>query len=702
MILILLISLPAAAQNSTEKIAADLEKQLQTAVGEEKVKALYRLASLFHNNDPKRSITYAEQALTLAEKIKYETGKAYALIYLSSANRLLGSIEKPVSLGLEALRIFKNQGDRPGTLLALLSLGGIYLSLDTYDEALKYLVEALEIIEKPGSPGGKSGILDQLAQLYINLENPQKALEYAQRAYQIAEKLGSRNLMAHYLITLGKAYRMPGQHLRALQCFYQSLDLFTGMDDAYGIAAANLNIGFSHAQLGNYSKSLEYLLESLQIAEKHNYKDFICENLYHAGNQYFKLKNYDQAEAAYKKALEIAEKIANNRNIEQNYLQLSNLYDSREDYKTAMDYYKKYVQIKDRMINEKKNRQLIVLQETYETEKRTREIETLKIKNRIQTITRNASIAGLVLALVILALLFKKYLYLFAFWKKQKYIGQYRLLKPVGAGGMSTVFKAHAIRDKNHIVAVKILKDELLARESNRKRFKQEGTIIDKLNHPNIIKVYERGESHEKLYIAMEFLEGRTLAQMIEAEGKLPMDVCIPIMKQIADALAFIHRSNIIHRDLKPENIMILENGNETNTVKLLDFGLSRMKLQSRITMTGVLVGTASYMAPEQITELHSSPASDVFNLGLVFYEMVTGKQAFTGNTFSAVERQILETGPAAPIEVRSELPEALNDLILQMLSKNPDHRPDTETVSDRLVLQFTTPVIAKSRDYVN
>ncbi len=259
------------------------------------------------------------------------------------------------------------------------------------------------------------------------------------------------------------------------------------------------------------------------------------------------------------------------------------------------------------------------------------------------------------------------------------------MIKTLGAGGMSTVFKAHSIRDKNQIVALKVLKDELSRRESNRRRFKQEGTIIDKLNHPNIIKIFERGEYHEKLFIVMEFLEGRTLAEKIETEGMIPLQDSLHIMRQITAALTFIHRANIIHRDLKPENIMITEKDGDKDVVKLLDFGLSKMKFQSWITMTGMLVGTASYMAPEQITELESSSASDIFNLGLIFYEMLTGRVAFSGDSLTQIERQILYATPAAPGVLRPGIPGELSDLIMQMLSKNPDQRPSVETVLTRL-----------------
>jgi tetratricopeptide (TPR) repeat protein/tRNA A-37 threonylcarbamoyl transferase component Bud32 len=687
-ILSMALTITAQTPRSTEELAASLEKQSTTAVGKEKIVLQNRLASLFFRTQPKRAIIYARRAFTLAEELKDENGKARALIFLANAYRNRGDIQKPFAYAREALQIFRQSADNAGIIDALNTMGTLYSSIDNYDEALKYLLEAQLLAENSGLYAKESGILYQLCNLYINLGNPQKALEYSRTAYDLAQKSKMRRPAAYYRNSMGLAYNGLKQYKQALEIFRESFDLFTELNDTYGLTAAAGNLGDVYEHMNNSSKALEYMEKAVGLAEENGYKDFLCENLSNIGDHYLRLEDFPRAESYYKNALSIAGKIDNKNTESEIYKQLAGLYTARKDHKTAMEYYKKHVEIKDRMVNEAKNHQLLELQERYNAEKRTREIDALKHNNRIQTITRNAFLAGFILVLVILALVFKKYLYFFSFWKKQKYIGQYRLIETVGSGGMSTVYKAHTIRDKTKLAAVKVLKDEFFNRESTRKRFKQEGTIIDKLHHPNIIKIFERGETHDKLYIAMEFLEGRTMAEKIENEGAFSLDACLPVMKQITGALAFIHRADIVHRDLKPENIMITgENGNEIDevTVKLLDFGLSRMKLQSRITMTGVLVGTAGYMAPEQIAELTSSPAGDIFSLGLVFYEMVTGRPAFTGDSFSQIEKQILETEPAVPIDIRSRIPGKLHDLIMQMLSKNPHHRPTAETVLERL-----------------
>jgi serine/threonine-protein kinase len=367
--------------------------------------------------------------------------------------------------------------------------------------------------------------------------------------------------------------------------------------------------------------------------------------------------------------------------LEKIYKSYSDLYTARGDYKKALAYYKLYSETEDDLINAEKNKQIAELQEQFEAERRAKEIDILKKDNKIQKITRNAFIIGFILVLIILILLFKKYLYLFSFWKKQKYIGHYRIIETIGSGGMGTIYHAHSLRDKTQSAAIKVLKDELTKDENNRQRFKHEGTIIDKLDHPNIIKIYERGEYKEKLYLAMEFLQGKTLAQKMEEEGKIDLKECLYIMVQITDALVLIHSKNIVHRDLKPSNIMLIEKDGDPNFVKLLDFGLAKMKFQTRLTSTGILIGTINYVAPEQITDSLYSSASDIYALGIIFYQMITGNQAFSGDTITNIVEKILDTKPLELNRIRSEIPGELNHLITQMLSKKPGQRPLAEKV---------------------
>lgn len=280
---------------------------------------------------------------------------------------------------------------------------------------------------------------------------------------------------------------------------------------------------------------------------------------------------------------------------------------------------------------------------------------------------------------------FRTFVSLSRFWKKQKHVGNFRLLEKLAAGGMGTIYKAKSLSDKTETVAIKVLKEELFEDENNRKRFKQEAAIIDQLDHPNIIKVLERGQSKETMFIAMELLVGQTLTKKIMTEERLNLKESLHIMIQIADATAKIHSKSIIHRDLKPDNIMLIEKDGDPNFVKLLDFGLAKTQYQTRLTQTGMVIGTINYMAPEQISGAGFSGATDVYSMGVMFFEMVTGEKPFIGETTIDLMKQIMDRTPIDPIRYRFDLPEELNELILEMMEKQYDVRPHVGDVLETL-----------------
>ncbi|HLP60274.1 MAG TPA: protein kinase, partial [Candidatus Deferrimicrobium sp.] len=275
----------------------------------------------------------------------------------------------------------------------------------------------------------------------------------------------------------------------------------------------------------------------------------------------------------------------------------------------------------------------------------------------------------------------KKYITFLGFWKREKYIGKFKLVERIGSGGMGTIYKAEDTIEKNGLVALKVLREELFPDETHRKRFKQEAAIIDQLDHPNIVKVFERGQHREKLYIVMEYLEGKTLAAKIAEEEKMDLQEILDIIYQISGALKKIHGRSIVHRDLKPENVMLIEKDGKSNFVKLLDFGLARTENQSKITQTGTLLGTVNYMAPEQISHASYSLATDIYSLGVIFYEMATGRIPFPGGKMTQIMGKILSETPMEPILLRPDLPSACNHLITKMMEKDNTLRPTVAEV---------------------
>jgi eukaryotic-like serine/threonine-protein kinase len=262
-------------------------------------------------------------------------------------------------------------------------------------------------------------------------------------------------------------------------------------------------------------------------------------------------------------------------------------------------------------------------------------------------------------------------------------LGPYEMLAPLGAGGMGEVWRARDTR-LDRSVAIKILPQAFSSDSKSRLRFEREAKAISQLNHPNICSLYDVGHDSGTDYLVMELMEGESLADRIARGGALPLAEVIRFGAQIADALHAAHRQGIVHRDLKPGNIMLTRTG-----AKLLDFGLARtaesaasqdgptaaFTAQRPLTEEGTIVGTIQYMSPEQLTGNPADHRSDIFALGVVLYEMVTGRRAFPGSTRTSVVSAIIAAQPAPLSSVQPLAPRSLERAIAACIAKDPDDR---------------------------
>ncbi len=267
----------------------------------------------------------------------------------------------------------------------------------------------------------------------------------------------------------------------------------------------------------------------------------------------------------------------------------------------------------------------------------------------------------------------------------------YELLEKVGSGGMASVYRARRKGD-GQVVALKIPMEQYVADAKFIRRFHREAEVAQRLDHGNIVRTFEHGSIGVQHYMVMEYVDGRSLEGFIEAD-ELPVELGVDVMKRVVRALQHIHSAGIIHRDIKPANIMILRGGVvdgeygkrvQPEAVKLMDFGIAGGKVLSRLTMTGARVGTPVYMSPEQARGLKIDHRSDIYSLGLVFYEMLTGQTAFKGGYEAIVHQQIFQT-PPPPRQLNLKVPKALDQLVMRMVSKDPDERPSLEEVYDAL-----------------
>jgi tetratricopeptide (TPR) repeat protein len=610
-----------------------------------------------------KALAYYQEALSLYNAVDDKYDSALCLSNIGVIYDITGEYTKAIEYHLKALRIYEEIDDKEGISQAYNNIGVIYKNMGKVQQALEYYLKAVTIEEKYGSPVNVSLMYNNIGSIHRNLKQYDKALENYKKALQLVEKIGHKRGVAHTLSNIGILYSKKKQPRDALNYYKNALKINEEIGNQYSISVNYYNMAISYMSLKDYANAKTYLERALERAKERDIKDLTRDC-------------YDS---------------------------LSDLYTVRGDYKKALEYYKLFTQKKDEIMNKETGTKIAEMQTRYDTEKKEQRIalleknnEILKKNSKIQELTlskerlkANAFIIGFALLVIIALLIFKKYLHLFAFWKKKNYIGHYKIVGQIGAGGMGIIYKAEDVMKKSDPVAIKVIREEFSKDENQRKRFLNEAILVDQLNHPNIIKVYERGEFNQQLYIAMEMLDGPSLAEIIGKGEMLPLQDCIDIMNQLVVTIHRIHAKGIVHRDLKPDNIIVINRDSNKNFVKLLDFGLARSQLLSSLTGSGEIIGTINYLPPEQISHRVYSPASDIYSLGVVFYELLTLEKPYIGELPVEIIKQILDKEPVDPCRLRPELNPDMSQLIMQMMDKHPDRRPSEEFILKTLEHSF-------------
>jgi len=252
------------------------------------------------------------------------------------------------------------------------------------------------------------------------------------------------------------------------------------------------------------------------------------------------------------------------------------------------------------------------------------------------------------------------------------HLGRYEIIDELGQGAMGVVYRA---KDPliDRVVAIKTinLDQAMEEREEYEQRFYQEARAAGRLSHHNIVTIYDVGKSGDIAYIAMEFLQGRELRDVLNEKSMLPIAQVLDIVAQVAQGLAYAHEHGIVHRDVKPSNIMIQKDGH----VKITDFGIARMASAAVRTQTGMVLGSPKYMSPEQVMGKLTDQRSDIFSLGVMLYEMLTGRPPFSGENVNAIMYQTLNATPPQPSSLNSDVPDMLNFIVAKALAKKTDER---------------------------
>ena len=254
--------------------------------------------------------------------------------------------------------------------------------------------------------------------------------------------------------------------------------------------------------------------------------------------------------------------------------------------------------------------------------------------------------------------------------KGQKINDRYEIIQTIGEGGMANVYLAKDIII-DRLVAIKVLRGDLAGDEKFVRRFQREALAASSLNHHNIVEMYDVGEDNGTYYIVMEYIKGKTLKQLIKKRGALTLSECIDIMLQLTDGVNIAHSSYIIHRDLKPQNIMIQDNGE----IKITDFGIAMALNNTQLTQTNSVMGSVHYLPPEQASGKGATVRSDIYSMGIMFFELITGNLPFKGdNAVEIAFKQIKDDIPSVR-EINPSIPQSVENIILKATAKNPKNR---------------------------
>ncbi len=739
---------PGAQQDQAQHLK-DLEKRLAAASEKEQIAILDELALAKVRRAPQPAIELARSALALAQRYGDQRGEALAekaiglgLMVLERDDEALASMQKAhdlfeklgdrretgstlgygammlentgkltpaIETARQALAIFRELHDDKGIAAATNNLGVMYLKVGDAQQALRYNLEALEVEEKLGRKLGIANNLNSIGNITSSLGEQEKARGYYERALSLFTELGERNAVGKMLNNIGITYEKRDAdeealryHRRALAVAREIGSLSDEADDRNNIAIIEKKQGHLDEALAQDRAVRDIYLRLDDVLSRTWSEHNIAEVLYLQ-------KQYQAARSTLVEALALAQKTGSKSALESIYRLLAEVEHASGDDRKAYEYSRLYAETREAMLDEARNKKIAELQERYQADARksqiailTRDNELLKKDGEIRrlALTRTRLVAALAVALAALvlggaALLLRRYLYLLAFWRRRSHIGHYRILDTLGSGGMGVVYRAADLLDRSRVVAVKVIREEHAEDAVLRRRFLNEAALVDRLDHPNIVKVIERGETNRQLFMAMEFLEGTTLAALVARRETLPLARCLHVMLQLAAAVRKVHERGIVHRDLKPENVMLVQRDGDRDFVKLLDFGLARADALTRLTETGMIVGSINYVAPEQISDHTFTAASDIYSLGVTFFELVTLEKPFLGEGPADVIRQVLEKAPIAPTALRPDLPPRLDRLILAMLAKRPGERPTGGEVADVLGVASDETVLA-------
>lgn len=645
------------------------------------------------------ALAYYERSMALDRETGNRAGVARTLSNVGNVHNDRGDFGRALEVHREALAIKQELGD-PGEISGSLNNVGIALyRLGDYDGALEHLLEAMRLNEASEDSSGVAGSAANIGNIFQHLRQLDRAKEYYQRALDVHTQVGSLDGIAGAHLNLGNVCQLAEQLDEAESHYRQTLELARQLGGPGLESAALDNLGTIERHRGAPARALPLHRQALALREQVGVQQEIAISSQNIGLALLDLGRPDEARPPLERALALARECGAATVVKEVLSDLADVHQARGDFAAALGYARQAAEAREAYLNERSNDRVAELEARYQVEARTRENDLLAKENEIRRLEASrarlrANLILVVLAVVLVAVvaLLRRYRDLLRFWKRKSLVGHYRIVDTIAEGGMGVVYRADSLVDRSRPFALKLIRDEHAADPAVRRRFLHEAAVVDQLTHPNIVRVHERGEDSGRLYIAMELLEGPSLADLIRRGERLAIPACVHVMRQLAEVMAAVHAKGVLHRDLKPANVVLVEQEGDPHYVKLLDFGLARSQSLTRLTGTGTILGTLAYLPPEQITEQSFTAASDVYALGVVFYELLTFAPAFPGDTPVEVIKQILRGEVVPPRQLRPDLPEELERVVLAMIATVPAARPGDAELVDRLQALDTTP----------
>lgn len=583
------------------------------------------------------------------------------------------------------------------------NMGNIYFILSQFEKCLEVQRKALNINKKTGSRYNQAVNYAAIGSVYIALEQYDKALDFLKKAKKINLETGNKHWLANNEYKIGTIYESQAKFEEAERYFKQALNLNIEIENRRGQSLNLTGLGRVSSKKSNHPLALEYFEKSLKITGDIGNKNQEGRNYCGMANVLIKLNRLREAENILNKSERIFKQIDVKINLRDCYIAFITVYELSKQWEKYVHYDKLLHKLDGEIKLEEQAKRITLGEQNIAIIQTERQLKLLKqgkelaekekilaeqyalmqrLKSQREKTARKAITVILILVVIILFLLFRKYINLFSFWKKQKLLGKYQLIEKIASGGMGSVYKAK-MRGSRKPVALKVMTEEFGAEPEVKQRFNYESAIMEKFQHPNIVRFLERGEVEGRLYIAMEYLDGISLRKKISISEQLPLEVCIRMMSQMAEGIFEIHEKNILHRDIKPDNIMVIDSPVET--IKLLDFGVARGEAQTRLTMTGEVVGTLDYVAPELFCGGKFSKASDIYSLGVTFFELLTNSKLYSENTATEIIDQKINHPSPRVEDFRKKIPAQLGEMLRGMLHRDPERRMGLEEVMNML-----------------